>query len=90
MVVLSSQPMGMAVSGHQWELIHPSVLEFTWSWDGEPEVTCVTVTLAPVDDGTELTLRHGGFASARARNLHVQGWTDCLDRLHRDLSQPSG
>jgi hypothetical protein len=23
----------------------------------------------------------GGFADERARDDHVQGWTDCLDRL---------
>lgn len=87
---ISSQSMGMGVSGHYRETIHPSVLEFTWSWDGESEQTVVVVTLVPAEQGTELTLRHSGFTSDAARDLHVQGWNDCLDRLPDHLDQPSG
>lgn len=87
---VSSQSMGICVSGHYRQVIHPSVLEFTWSWDGESEQTVVVVTLAPADDGTRLTLRHSGFGSDEARDLHVQGWSDCLDRLPAHLHRPTG
>jgi uncharacterized protein YndB with AHSA1/START domain len=72
---------GMAVAGEYLELEPPRRLACTWSWDGEDEVTRVTVELAPVEGGTGLELRHEGFADDAARDQHVQGWADCLDRL---------
>ena len=53
----------------------------TWSWDGEDAETLVTIELAPGEDGTRLDLVHEGFADDSVRDEHVQGWSDCLDRL---------
>jgi len=46
--------------------------------------------LTPSADGTELTLVHEGFADDDARDDHVKGWTDCLDRLPGWLASDRG
>jgi uncharacterized protein YndB with AHSA1/START domain len=71
----------MAVGG-EYRIVEPTDrLVFTWQWDGEDAETLVEIRLAPQADGTHLTLAHGGFATADARDEHAQGWQDCLERL---------
>jgi uncharacterized protein YndB with AHSA1/START domain len=62
-------------------LTAPRSLTLRWRWAGEPEPTRVRVTLAPEGAGTSLHLAHDGFATAAARDDHIRGWGDCLDRL---------
>ena len=82
---------GIAVSGRYLELDPPHRLACTWSWDGEDAETLVTVELVPSGEGgTELALRHEGFADDATRDDHVQGWTDCLDRLPAWLASDRG
>jgi uncharacterized protein YndB with AHSA1/START domain len=61
----------------------PHTLAFTWRWASEPDAdaTVVTVSLAPLGDGTLLTLRHERFESAEERANHDLGWTQSLARL---------
>jgi uncharacterized protein YndB with AHSA1/START domain len=80
--------VGMAVSGDYVEIEPPKRLVFTWQWDGEAEQTLVTVTLVAVADGTDLTVVHERFADDTSRDNHVQGWSDCLDRLPAWLAAP--
>ena len=75
------------VSGEYLEVRRPERLSYTWTWEGEPEImrgsegTVVVVELHQDGDGTELRLTHRGFAGERIRDLHVEGWTGCLDNL---------
>ena len=78
---LAGQGPGMAVEGTYKVVEPPSRLAFTWRWHGEPEQTLVTLRFAPAGTGTELTLIHEGFADDAARDDHIKGWSDCLDRL---------
>ena len=78
---IASPPADMAASGKFVELEAPRRLVCTWGWDGEDAETLVTIVLAPAGGGTRLDLVHEGFADEQARDDHVQGWTDCLDRL---------
>ena len=72
---------GLAVRGRYLEQVAPHRLAFTWQWDGEDDQTVVTIDLSGVDGATELALRHDGFADDEARDAHITGWTECLDRL---------
>jgi uncharacterized protein YndB with AHSA1/START domain len=72
---------GLAVRGRYLETAAPHRLSFTWHWDGEDDQTVVTIDLSGVDGVTELALRHDGFADDEARDSHIVGWTECLDRL---------
>jgi uncharacterized protein YndB with AHSA1/START domain len=72
---------GLAVRGRYLESSPPKRLSFTWHWDGEDDQTVVTIDLSGVDGATELVLRHDGFPDDQARDSHILGWTECLDRL---------
>jgi uncharacterized protein (TIGR03086 family) len=57
---------------------------FTWGWedggDPAPGGSTVTVTLTPVDGGTEVRLVHDGLTDEQAAR-HAEGWNHYLDRL---------
>ena len=56
---------------------------YTWGWEGgdpAPGGSTVTVTLTPVDAGTEVRLVHDGLNDEQAAH-HAVGWNHFLDRL---------
>ncbi|MDT5186878.1 MAG: hypothetical protein QOI29_5036 [Mycobacterium sp.] len=56
---------------------------FSWGWeDGDPAPggSTVTVTLTPVDEGTEVRLVHDGLNDEQAAH-HAVGWNHFLGRL---------
>ena len=57
---------------------------FSWGWEDhggpEPGGSTVTVTLTPVDGGTEVRLVHDGLTEEQAAR-HAEGWNHFLDRL---------
>ena len=70
------------VSGTYREYDPPRRIVFTWAWITMPErESLVTIELAPVAEGTELTLTHSRFADEQARDSHRDGWTETLAKL---------
>jgi uncharacterized protein YndB with AHSA1/START domain len=64
------------------EIAPPHRLVFDWWWASTAErVSLVTVTLRPIEDGTELTLLHERFADEATATRHIRGWTESLERL---------
>jgi uncharacterized protein YndB with AHSA1/START domain len=75
--------------GRYREVHAPERLVYTWRWDGptaDEGETLVTVEFRDLGGSTEVAIRHEGFASARARELHDRGWSACLARLPRVLA----
>lgn len=73
---------GIAVDGRVLSADPPRALRLMWRWQGESATTDVEIVLTAVDDGaTRVRVVHSGFASEEERDEHVQGWTDCLQRL---------
>lgn len=79
-----------AVVGAYGEVRPPERLEYTWTWEGEPDLmrgsegTHVAVDFLETDDGATLVvLTHRGFADGRIRDLHAEGWAGCLESLER-------
>jgi len=72
------------LSGEFLEIDAPHRLAYTFRYD-EPDPddreTTVRLTLVPVDDATEVTLRQGEFATQARLELHRDGWTDSFDKL---------
>lgn len=81
------------VSGEFLVIDPPSRLAFTFRWD-EPapddRETVVTMNLEDGDDGSELTVRQGDFATEERLELHRGGWTDSLDKLFALLEVQAG
>ena len=57
---------------------------YSWGWEGggdlAPGASTVTVTLTPVDGGTEVRLIHDGLTDEQAAR-HAEGWDHYLERL---------
>ena len=92
---IAMQPPDAALfhlSGEFLEIEPPSRLVYTFRWD-EPDPddreTFVTILLEEMGKSTFLTVDQGLFATEERRSLHLQGWTEGLDRLHDLLSKPN-
>ena len=68
-----------APHGEYLEIDPPNRLAFTWVSEGFVDHSVVTIDLKPVDDGTELTLRHDLPESVAGE--HEGGWNNCLNHL---------
>ncbi len=73
----------LTVGGAFLEVRASERLVYTWVWEeGAAEgETLVTVEFRDRGDQTEVHVTHERFADGRARDEHVQGWADCLERL---------
>ncbi|MET0296368.1 MAG: SRPBCC domain-containing protein [Microbacterium sp.] len=77
-----SAPSGMAVLGEILALEKPRSLRLRWRWDGEDDATDVAIAFEPAADGaTRVIVRHSGFVTDEERASHVEGWSNCLQRL---------
>ncbi|QIG39010.1 SRPBCC domain-containing protein [Microbacterium sp. 4R-513] len=85
---IASDAAQMGVTGEYRVFDPPSALSYSWRWDGEDEVTFVTIQLSPDGDGTHLRLTHDGFRTSEGRDENAKGWQDCLERLPSFLESP--
>jgi uncharacterized protein YndB with AHSA1/START domain len=70
------------ISGRFERVRAPEELVYTWKVSIIPgEATLVRVKFLPHPDGTELVLVHERFATEALRDMHLQGWGGCLDKL---------
>jgi uncharacterized protein YndB with AHSA1/START domain len=77
------------LSGEFREIEPPARLVYTFRWeepDPDDRETVVTMSLGDRGDSTEVVVVQSGFATEERRALHVDGWTDSLERLHGLLS----
>jgi uncharacterized protein YndB with AHSA1/START domain len=74
------------VGGVYREVVPNEKLVFTWAWRTTPErESLVTVALKRDGDGTLLTLMYEQFFDEAARDRHVRGWNETLDKLESYL-----
>lgn len=66
--------------GEYREIISNEKLVFTWN-SRAVEDTLVTITLAEVEGGTEVTLTHEFMPNEEMKKNHTEGWTAILARL---------
>lgn len=76
--------------GEFLEVDPPEHLSYTFRWedpDPEDRETMVALSLRDID-GTraELVLSQGDFATERRQALHVEGWTQSLNKLEELMS----
>ena len=75
------------ISGRFERVREPEELVYTWKIGTEPgEPTLVRVVFLPHAEGTELVLTHERFAVAAVRDMHLQGWDACVDKLEAMLA----
>jgi uncharacterized protein YndB with AHSA1/START domain len=59
---------------------------FTWESPFSVDDSTVTLTFAPVDQGTHVTLNHVRFSDAETRDNHQGGWIGILETLDTTLA----
>lgn len=76
------------ISGRFERVRPPEELVYTWAVSILPDApaTLVRVLFLPHPDGTELLLTHERFALEAVRDMHVQGWGGCIDKLEKMLA----
>jgi uncharacterized protein YndB with AHSA1/START domain len=80
----------LAVGGTYREVARPTKLVLSWKWEHEEQDTLLTLTFRARGKGTELTLRHEGFATPERRDSHNSGWSGTLDKLATSLAKAGG
>lgn len=78
---------GWPHTGTYLEIDRATKLRFTWVSAYSQEDSEVTLTLAPRDGGTDLTLRHIRFPDEEVRNNHEGGWTLILQALDGAMAE---
>ncbi|WP_194408821.1 SRPBCC family protein [Microbacterium cremeum] len=77
-----SEVAGLAVEATVLAFDAPRSLRLAWRWAGEEHSTDVEIALeSAADASTRVIVRHTGFLSAEERANHVEGWSNCLQRL---------
>jgi uncharacterized protein YndB with AHSA1/START domain len=77
------------LSGEFVEIDPPTRLAYTFRWedpDPDDRELVVTLSLGDLGESTELVVTQRAFATEGRRQLHEQGWIDCLDRLETLMS----
>jgi uncharacterized protein YndB with AHSA1/START domain len=75
------------ISGTFERVRAPEELVYTWRvGEADDEPTLVRVKFLPHAEGTELLLTHERFAVDAVRDMHLQGWGGCIDKLETMLA----
>jgi uncharacterized protein YndB with AHSA1/START domain len=75
------------VTGEFREIDAPRRIVFTWGWNGDPKrQSLITITFAPRDGGTDMTLKQQGLGSAENRDGHGRGWNSTFNKLAAHLN----
>lgn len=77
----------LTVGGIYREINRPTRIVMSWKWQHEAADTTVTLTFKAAGGGTDLTLRHEGFAAIDRRDSHNGGWIGTLDKLSAYLAR---
>lgn len=80
-IIMKSAQRDLPHWGVYKEIDRPNRLVFTWASEFSLEDSTVTLTFAPHDGGTRVTLVHERFLSEEMRDNHEKGWGAILMRL---------
>lgn len=71
----------MSNEGRFLEVVSDQLLKYTWEWNGDGEVTEITVRFNARENGTEIHILHTGFATKESAVMHDSGWDSYVDGL---------
>lgn len=75
------------VEGKIRRLVPDRELDIQWQWKGVTQPGLLRIELIAVNASeTELRLNHGDFASMDETQNHANGWSVCLDKLAKAIS----
>lgn len=80
-IVMKAGDNEMPHTGVYREISPHKRIVFTWESHASVDGSTVTLTFAPADKGTHVTLKHDRFIDEESRNNHNGGWTRILEAL---------
>ncbi len=86
LIVMQGPESRHGVSGTYTKIERPTFLSYTWQWEGQEEVTNVSLAFEETTNGTRLTLTHEHPDSSDAAEGHNEGWTDLTISLARHIA----
>jgi len=76
-----------SIDGNFIKVAINEALEYTWTVPQmEGRQTYVDVTFRDLEQGSKINLSHGKFKSEEELQLHFDGWTGCIRKLHEYLA----
>ena len=76
----------------EYRAVEPGTrLAYTFRWepaDPDDRETVVVLSLQALGEEAALTVDQGDFATEERRDLHVQGWSESIDRLEDLIASP--
>ena len=60
-------------------------LRYTWDWEGDAEVTEISVDFKVTKSGTSIQIVHSGFLSERSYQMHSDGWDSYIEGFQKHL-----
>lgn len=85
-IIMLARENEMPHSGTYQEISPHDRIVFTWESPFSVEDSTVTLTFAPADGGTHVTLTHVRFNDAETRDNHKGGWIGILENLDTALA----
>ena len=77
---------GTSLMEAEYQVIEPGrKLSYSWEWNGDGEVTLVTVRFVPQGTGCVVHLTHSGFQLEESFERHASGWENYFDGLAEQL-----
>jgi uncharacterized protein YndB with AHSA1/START domain len=74
--------------GEYLEIVTPQRLVMAWWWSATPHLRSrVTVSIDPVDEGSQVIVLHEGFADVETRDSHEAGWAGALGKMATHLER---
>ena len=86
-IVMHREGGDLTVRGTYKEIRGRRGIVMSWKWDAEEPETLITLSFRPKGKGTEMHMRHEGFANAERRDGHNFGWNGTFDKLAAKLAQ---
>ena len=72
------------------QVVPEQLIQYTWEWNGDGDVTQIIVKFSGHGSGTEVQLHHSGFTSAESLKMHDEGWDSFIEGLKKFLENADG
>lgn len=76
----------LILNGRILEVVLPQRLVMTHQWEGDGQVTTLTLEFIEIGEKTELLLKQEGISKTIPIHLYDDWWTGTLTRLHTAIS----
>ena len=81
LLFIESPEFNAQMDGVFREVVPCETLRYSWEWNGDGEITEVTVSFRSQGDATQILVEHTGFLKEESRQMHDEGWDSYISGL---------